>query len=136
MTADEALKALQAQVEAGTVQIGVNIRLMNSPGSPVFRRHETAIPIIGGLAASLAATSMVNWVVGAVVIGAFGALWFSKLYPKVRGDVFDRTVALAFRSSRDFQALWQKGALQLVVSDAEQCASPRDDWIAFVAARA
>jgi len=134
MTADDALTALRAQVDAGAIQLGVNIRLMNSPGSPAFRRHESAIPIIAGLAASFAVTSLLGWPGGAVVITAFAVLWFGWLYPRVRGHVFDRTVALAFRSSGDFAALWRRGALSLHAQDAH-CLSPRGDWISFVTAR-
>jgi hypothetical protein len=135
VTEPEAFALLRGLVDAERLRIGVNIRMMNSPGSPAFRRQESAIPIVAGIALSLGATSLAGWWLGAVVITGFCVLWFRFLYPKVRDRVFDRTTALALRSSRDFTALWQRGALSLH-TDTEQCLSPRGDWITFVAARA
>ncbi len=135
MTEQEAFATLRRLADDETLKLGVNIRMMNSPGSPAFRRYESAIPIIGGLALSLGATSAVGWWLGAVVIVGFCIAWFGFLYPKVRDRVFERTVALALRSPRDFAALWKRGALSLHAGT-EQCLSPRGDWIAFIAARA
>lgn len=134
MTEQEAFAALRRLADAEALRLGVNIRMMNSPGSPAFRRYESAVPIIAGLALSLGATSVVGWWLGAVVIAGFCVAWFGFVYPKVRDRVFDRTMALALRSSRDFAALWGRGALSLHAGT-EQCLSPRGDWIAFVAAR-
>lgn len=134
MTPDEAFAELRRLVDAQVLRIGVNIRQMNSPGSPAFRRYESAVPIIAGLGLSMAASSLVGWWLGATVIVAFCVLWFGWVFPRVRDRVFDRSVALAFRSQRDFAALWKRGALS-VQAETEQCLSPRGDWIAFVAAR-
>ena len=135
MTEDEAFAALRRLADAQALRLGVNIRMMNSPGSPAFRRYESAAPIIAALALSLGAMSLAGWWLGAVVIVAFCVLWFGYLFPRVRDRVFDRTLAFALRSPRDFAALWKKGALSLH-AEKDQCLSPRGDWVAFIAARA
>lgn len=134
MTEQDAFLALRRLLDARALRLGVDIRLMNSPGSPAFRARETAVPMVIGLAASLGATALGGTWAGMAVIAAFLVVWFRVLYPQVRGRVFDRTAALALRDARDFAALWARGALSLHAG-AEQCQSPRGDWVAFVAAR-
>ena len=55
------LERLRALLESGRVKLGVHIRKMNSPGSPVYRSLENVLPAAAILTASFTATLLVHF---------------------------------------------------------------------------
>lgn len=143
------LERLKALMDAGHVKLGVHIRRMNSPGSPVYRSWENVWPAGLILAASFVALKWGGaplaalgvreggaWA-GTIVLGIGCWWWFYKVMPKVKDGVFDRTAAYATQSPAHFDALWGKGVLSLYAKlpdGTERAATRRDSWRGFVTA--
>jgi hypothetical protein len=129
------LERLRAQLDAGQVRLGVHIRKMNSPGSPVYRYWENIWPAASILTASFAGTALVHWYLGAALLVAGCAWWLGRVQPRIKDGVFERTAAFALHSDQNFDALWAKGVLSLYAKlpgGRELAATRRDDWHAFV----
>lgn len=111
--------------------LGVNIGLMSRPGSPVFRRIETALPLGLGMFGVIVAT-----VFGGVWLGVFALtlgilVWFLFLLPRIKDQVYDRTLAYVLSSPEGFAQVWQAGAITLRAGERE-CRPPDGDWQVFV----
>ncbi|WP_338665859.1 hypothetical protein VQH23_11905 [Pararoseomonas sp. SCSIO 73927] len=131
------LERLRDLLNRERVKLGINIRQMNAPGSPVYRTWENVtVPAIL-LGASLLATMFIHTWVGFAILVAGAAWWILKVLPKVRDGVFDRSAAFALSSEAAFDALWAKGVLSLYArmpDGTERAAAKRQDWRAFVRA--
>ncbi len=125
-------ETLCAQVRADRVQIGVDIRRMNSPGSPVFSTLENVGPVGLGLIAVFAAHAIFGVWGGVVVLAVFLALWVGLILPRVRSRIYDRTFAMALQDESRFTLLWAWGAVFLH-RDGVFCRAPQGDWREFVA---
>lgn len=129
------LEIMKALLDAQHLKLGVHIRKMNSPGSPVYRAGENVWPAATILVSSFAGTAIVHWYLGAAILGVGCWWWLMKVQPKVKDGVFDRTSAFALQSDQHFDALWAKGVLSLFapLPDGRQLAATRrDDWRSFV----
>lgn len=129
------LERLRGLLDSQKVKLGINIRQMNAPGSPVYQSMENVtIPVIL-LVASMLATLYIHTWVGFAVLAIGVTWWILKVLPKVRDGVFDRSAAFALSSEAAFDALWIKGVLSLYVrmpDGTERAAAKRQDWRAFV----
>lgn len=126
---------LREQIERKTVQLGVHIRKMNSPGSPVYRYAENLVWPVGMLVVAIAGMKLVNIHVGMLLLAAGMIWWLWKVQPRVKEGVFQRTAALALSDERLFDGLWAKGALTLYApmpDGSARAATRKDDWRAFV----
>lgn len=146
MTEIERLKAL---LDAGQVKLGIHIRRMNAPGSPVYRSGENIWPAALILLTSFAALKWGGaplvalgieqggaWA-GTVVLAAGCWWWFYKVMPKVKDGVFERSAAFALQSPGHFDALWAKGVLSLYAKmpdGTERVATRSNSWRDFVTA--
>jgi hypothetical protein len=131
------LERLKELLDREQVKLGINIRQMNAPGSPVYRTWENiTVPVIL-LGASMLATLYIHTWVGLAVLVLGAAWWILKVLPKVRDGVFDRSAAFALSSEAAFDAMWAKGVLSLYAKmpdGTERAAAKRQDWRAFVRA--
>jgi hypothetical protein len=128
------LDRLRALLGAERVKLGVHIRKMNSPGSPVYHAGENVWPAAIVLVGSFAATALVHFYLGAAVLAVGCWWWLGKVQPRVRDGVYDRTAAWALADERNFDALWAKGVLSLYAKlpdGRELAATRRDDWRRF-----
>ncbi|HEY4251150.1 MAG TPA: hypothetical protein VGM87_08110 [Roseomonas sp.] len=129
------LDRLKALLDADAVKLGVNIRRMNSPGSPIYRTWENVWPaglILGG---SLAGTALVHFYLGAAVLAAGAWWWLAKVHPRVKDGVFDRTAGYALSREAHMDALWAQGVLSLYAKlpdGRELAAAKRERWRDFV----
>jgi hypothetical protein len=131
------LDRLRALLAADRVKLGVHIRKMNSPGSPVYRSLENVLPAAAILLASFAATRLVHFYLGAAVLAAACWWWLTRWLPKVKNGVFDRTSALVLSGEDAFDFWWSRGVLSLYAKlpdGEERAATRRDDWRAWVRA--
>lgn len=129
------IEIMKTLLDAQQLKLGVHIRKMNSPGSPVYRAGENIWPAALILVSSFAGTAIIHWYVGAVLLGVGCWWWLMKVQPKVKDGVFDRSSAFALQSEGHFDALWAKGVLSLYAQlpDGRQfAATRRDDWRSFV----
>jgi hypothetical protein len=131
------LERLRGLLQSGRVKLGVHIRKMNSPGSPVYRSLENVLPAAAILVASFAATRLVHFYLGAAVLAAACWWWLTRWMPKVKDGVFDRTSALVLSGEDAFDFWWSRGVLSLYAKlpdGEERAAARRDDWRAWVRA--
>jgi hypothetical protein len=131
------LERLRGLLDGDKAKLGVHIRRMNSPGSPVYRSLENVVPAGLILVASLGATALVHFYLGAVVLAVGCWWWLAKHLPRVKDGVFDRTAALVLGDERQFDFWWSQGVLSLFArlpDGRETAATRRDDWRAWVRA--
>ncbi len=131
------LERLRALLASDRAKLGVHIRKMNSPGSPVYRSRENVLPSATILVTSFTATVLVHWYLGAAVLMAGSWWWLAKHLPRMKDAVFDRTSALVLSEERHFDLWWSRGVLSLYAKlpdGTELAASRRDDWRAWVRA--
>lgn len=113
--------------------LGVNIGLMSRPGSPVFRRIETALPTGLGLFGVIGATILGGVVLGAAALTVGVAIWFLVVLPRIKDQVYARSYAYVTSSPEAFLHAWEARAITLR-SGEEECRPPDGDWVAFVRA--
>lgn len=131
------LERLRLLLDQDRVKLGVHIRRMNSPGSPVYIYAENVIPAAAILGGSFLGTMLVHWYLGATILIAGCAWWLLRVLPKVKDAVFDRTAALVLSSEAAFDLWWAKGTLSLYAKlpdGTERAAMRRDDWREWVRA--
>ncbi|GGG43034.1 hypothetical protein GCM10010964_33110 [Caldovatus sediminis] len=129
------LERLRRLLESERLKLGVHIRKMNSPGSPVFRQGENVWPAALILVGSFGATALVHFYLGAAVLAVGAWWWLAKVQPRIADGVFDRTVAFMLASERNFEGLWAKGVLSFYAKlpdGREVVATRRDDWREFL----
>ncbi|MCB4822747.1 hypothetical protein [Roseicella aerolata] len=129
------LERLRELLDKDQVKLGVHIRKMNSPGSPVYRTMENVVPAGAVLVASFGATVLTHFYVGAVVLAIGCWWWLTKQMPKVKDGVFDRTAALVLSDESQFDFWWSRGVLSLYAKlpdGEERAAMRRNDWRAWV----
>jgi len=129
------LERLRDLLDAGQVKLGVHIRRMNSPGTPVYHMAENTIPAALILVGSFGTTVLVHWYAGAAVLAAGCWWWLAKHLPRVKDGVFDRTAALVLSDQAQFDFWWSRGALTLYAKlpdGTERVAMRRNEWRDFV----
>ncbi len=122
------LKRLVAQKR---ILLGVNVGLMSRPGSPVFRRIETALPVGLGLFGVIGATVLGGVWLGMLALTIGLVLWFLMILPRIKDQVYDRTLAFVLSSPEAFETVWNAGAITLKAGERE-CRPPDGDWMRFV----
>lgn len=129
------LDRLKTLLDQDKVKLGVHIRKMNSPGSPVYRMAENTIPAAVILVGSFGTTVLTHWYAGAVVLFAGCGWWLWKHMPRVKDGVFDRTAALVLTDQAHFDFWWSRGVLSLYAklpSGEERAATRRNEWRQWV----
>jgi hypothetical protein len=128
----EAMKTLLA---GRGMRLGIAIRPMNSPGSPVYHTVENVWPPALVLGGSIFATWAVHYYLGFAVL-AVGCFWWLTMYqPRISAGVHARTADLVLNDIRAFDALWKKGVLSLIATlpdGTQQVATRREDWREFI----
>jgi hypothetical protein len=131
------LERLRDLLHAEKVKLGVHIRRMNSPGTPVYRATENVAPAAAILVASFGSTVILHWYVGAAVLALGCWWWLKKHMPRVKDGVFDRTAALVLSNQAQFDYWWSRGVLSLYAKTGageERAAIRRNEWREWVRA--
>lgn len=127
---------LTAAIEAKRVHLGVNIGIANRPGSPVFIRRESAVPLFLSFFGVIGATIVGGPMLGVLALGLAGLVWFLLVLPRLRDRVYERTLAYALGGVEEFERMWNAGALSLMTPDGSvaEARGPAADWVAFAEA--
>jgi hypothetical protein len=131
----EELERLRDLLDEERVKLGVHIRRMNSPGSPVYRYGENIWPAALILVSSFLGTALIHFYVGAAILGVGCYWWITKVQPRIKNDVFDRSAAWVLQEAPRFDLMWSRGVLSLYAKlpdGTERVATRRDDWRGFV----
>jgi hypothetical protein len=129
------LERLRELLDADKAKLGVHIRKMNSPGTPVYQSLENVVPPALILVASFGSTMLVHFYLGAAVLAVGCWWWLLKHLPRVKDGVFDRTAAMVLASEKAFDFWWSQGVLSLYAKlpdGTERAANRRTDWRAWV----
>lgn len=132
---EQAHARLKQAVHAQRVRIGVNIGMANRPGSPVFIRRESAVPLFLSFFGVIGATMLGGPVLGIIALGLGLGTWFLLILPRIRDRVYERTLAFALGGVAEFEQMWGAGAISLMHADGSgELRAPAGDWIGFAEA--
>ncbi|MDQ1080881.1 hypothetical protein [Pseudoroseomonas cervicalis] len=124
-------ETLRELIRQDRIQLGVDIRKMNMPGSPAYRPFETLAVPAAILVVSFLGAVLANIHVGAVLLAAGMAFWLIKVQPRVKEAVYARTAELALSREALFDGLWAKGALTLhtwMPDGSPRMANRKNEW--------
>jgi hypothetical protein len=123
---------LAAAIAAQRVRMGVNVGIANRPGSPVFVRSESAVPLFLSFFGVIAATFLGGPILGVTALGLAGLVWIWLIHPRLRDRVYERAVAFASGGVVEFETMWAAGAISLQRADGSgEIRGPDGDWVAF-----
>lgn len=131
------LARLRELLAAERVKLGIHIRRMNSPGSPVYRMTENVWPAATILVTSFLGTWLVHFYLGAAILAVGCWWWLAKMLPRIKDGVFERGSALVLHDVKQFDYWWGQGVLSLYAKlpdGSERAATRKDDWRTFVRA--
>ncbi len=124
-----------AAEETRAVEIGVELRRLNKPDSPVFSRAENAAPFFVTVAAVAAGFWLGGWL-WALAIGASALILVATgVHYLIMLRLRRRALAYALADAERWQRLWDLGALTLRLPrrDETRIDSPAGDWTGFAA---
>lgn len=124
-------ETLRELIRQDRIQLGVDIRKMNMPGSPAYRPFETLAVPITILVVSFLGAKYASIHVGAALLAAGMAFWLFKVQPRVKEAVYARTSELALSREALFDGLWAKGALTLhawLPDGSSRMANRKNNW--------
>lgn len=130
MATDQQLHARIRRAEpAREIEIGVDLRRLNRPDSPVFARWDNALPGFALVAAVLLAFVLGGWV-WALAIAASGLILLATVVNLlVMTRLRTRALRMALADAEGWQRLWDLGGLTLRLPGRpeSECAAP-EDW--------
>ena len=129
------LEELRRLLDEKRVTLGVLIRKMNTPGTPVYSHRENILPAAAILLTSFAAAVVIHRWLGGALLLAGCAWWWFRVRPAIRDGVMDRTTAHVLAAPGNFDAQWARGSITLFArmpDGTERIARKRDDWRAYV----
>jgi hypothetical protein len=116
------------------VDIGVNLRRLNKPGSPVFNTMENGLPLLIILFGVVAAVIAGGILWGLAILASGVILFLTVINIWVMDRLRRRTMQQALSGLTDWQSLWDLGGLSLrLLSDraVESDSAAEDDWRGF-----
>ncbi len=120
---------------AQVVEVGLDLRRLNEPDSPVFNRAENSVPFFVAMGAVFAALYFGGWVWALAVAGSALILMATGLQYLLMIRLRRRSLAYALSGPERWQRLWDKGGLTLRLPQREETLveSPEGDWTQFAA---
>ena len=120
---------------ARAVEVGLDLRRLNEPDSPVFNRGENAVPFFAAIAAVFAALYFGGWVWALAVAGTALILMATGLQYLLMLRLRRRALAYALSDPERWQRLWDLGGLTLRLPSRDDTLidSPEGDWTGFAA---
>ncbi len=117
------------------VEVGLDLRRLNEPDSPVFNRGENAAPFFVAMGAVFAALYFGGWIWALAVAGTALILMATGLQYLLMLRLRRRALAYALANPERWQRLWDMGALTLRVPSRDDTLidSPEGDWTRFAA---
>lgn len=134
MSRDAVLHERICQAERdGRVEIGVELRPLNQPGSPVYSQWENATPTFVLAGAVVVVWAFAGWIWAASAAASGVILMLTVVNMAVMTRVRRRAMALALSDESGWAALWRQGVLSLRLPGRRdsECSGPDGDWRAF-----
>lgn len=129
------LEELRRLLDEKRVTLGVRMRKMNVPGTPVYSHSENILPAAAILLTAFTAAVVAHRWLGAALLAAGCAWWWFRVRPAIRDAVLERTTAHVLADARNLDLLWARGTIRLFArmpDGTERIARRRDDWRGYV----
>ena len=120
---------------AQAVEVGIDLRRLNEPDSPVFNRAENSAPFFVAMGSVFAALYFGGWIWALAVAGTALILMATGLQYVLMLRLRRRALAYALSDPERWQKLWDMGGLTLRMPGRDDTGiqSPEDDWTRFAA---
>ena len=120
---------------ARAVEVGIDLRRLNEPDSPVFNRAENSGPFFAAMGAVFAAFYFGGWVWALAAAGTALILMATGLQYLLMLRLRRRALAYALSDPEGWQRLWDLGGLTLRLPSRDDTLvdSPEGDWPGFAA---
>lgn len=121
----------------GKVEIGTDLRALNKPGSPAYKRSENLLPWVAFGALTLVGYQMAGWIGAVAVATGMAVLMMTTFSFLVLSRVRNRAKDYALSGRMGFEQLWDGGGLTLRMTGdaASEITGPDDDWRTFARQR-
>ena len=120
---------------ARAVEVGIDLRRLNEPDSPVFNRAENTAPFFVSMGAVFVALYFGGWIWALAVAGTALILMATGLQYVLMLRLRRRALAYALSNAERWQRLWDMGGLTLRLPNRDDTLidSPEGDWPGFAA---
>jgi len=121
----------------GRIDFGVELKLLNKPGSPVFSRSDNLLPLVALICLGIVGWRLGGWVGAAAAVAAMTIMIATTINFAVMRRLRQRTIDYALSGQTGFDDLWSHGALSILVRGEpdSETRGPDGDWQAFAEAR-
>jgi len=121
----------------GRIELGADLKLLNKPGSPVFRAHENILPWVALICLAIVGWRLAGWVGALAAAASMVVLIATTINFAVMNRLRKRSIEYAMSGMQGLDALWAAGALSLrMAGEADgEIRGPGQSWRAFAAKR-
>lgn len=114
------------------IDIGVDLRHFNKPGSPTFDRMDNALPIVATGCCTATAWMLGGWIWGLAVFGSGIIFSMTTMNIWLMQRLRKRTIDLALSGAKGWEEAWRYGGISLRRAGQElETTGPAEDWRAF-----
>lgn len=115
------------------VDIGAQLKVLNHPRSPVFKRSDNLLPWVAFICLSIVGYRIAGWVGFFAVSTSMAVLMMTTISFAVMSRLRKRTIAYALSGRQGFEELWAGGGLtiRMVGDPSSEVRAPDGDWLAF-----
>lgn len=113
--------------------IGTQLKVLNKPGSPVYRRSDNLLPWIAFVCLAIVGYQLGGWIGLAAIASAMAVLMMTTISFAVMSRLRKRTIDYALSGRQGFEELWDGGGLtiRMVGNPSTEVRGPDGDWRAF-----
>lgn len=121
----------------GRIDIGVDLKRLNTPKSPVFSHVDHLLPWAALICLAVAGWRLGGWIGAAAAASSMLVLILTTINWAVMGRLRKRTLAYAMSGRHGFEELWAFGGLSLRIKGdaASEVVGPDGDWRGFARSR-
>ncbi len=114
------------------IEIGVDLRHFNRPGSPTFDRRDNALPVLATLCCTLSAWMLGGWIWGLAILASGVIFSLTTLNVWLMSRLRRRTLEMALGGISGWQAAWAYGGVTIRrKGQTREVAGPQEDWRPF-----
>jgi len=115
------------------ISLGTDLKRLNHPSSPVFKRSDNLLPWIAVIMLAIAGYRIAGWIGLVAVAASMAILMMTTISIAVLSRVRKRAVEIALSGKDGFETLWQYGGLTVMLpgNRESEVQSPDGDWRAF-----
>lgn len=114
------------------IEIGVDLRHFNRPGSPTFDRKDNTLPVLAILCCTLSAWMLGGWIWGLAILASTVIFSLTTLNVWLMSRLRQRTLDMALGGIAGWQAAWAYGGVTIRrQGQTEEAVGSQEDWRPF-----